>query len=66
LKGNTPLQVAIELNIKQSEVTKYNREYWKLRRFDKLDTLYIKTNGKIWLLWKLYQELIEKRGMNIK
>jgi hypothetical protein len=26
----TPLQVAISLNIRQSYVTKYYREYWKL------------------------------------
>jgi predicted DNA-binding protein YlxM (UPF0122 family) len=65
-QGKTPLQVAIALNIRQSEATKYYREYWKLRGLQMLDCLYIKTNGKIWLLWKLYQELIEKRGMNIK
>jgi transposase len=65
-QGKKPLQIAIELNIRQSEATKYYREYWKLRGLQMLDSLYIKTNGKIWLLWKLYQELIEKRGMNIK
>jgi predicted transcriptional regulator len=65
-QGKKPLQVAIALNIRQSEATKYYREYWKLRGLQMLDSLYIKTNGKIWLLWKLYQELIEKRGMNIK
>jgi hypothetical protein len=31
-----------------------------------LDSLYIKTNGKIWLLWKLYKELIKKRRMSIE
>ncbi len=30
-QGKKPLQVAIELNIRQSEATKYYREYWKLR-----------------------------------
>jgi hypothetical protein len=29
-QGKTPLQVAISLNIRQSVVTKYYREYWKL------------------------------------
>jgi predicted transcriptional regulator len=65
-QGKKPLQVAIALNIRQSEATKYYREYWKLRGLQILDSLYIKTNGKILLLWKLYQELIEKRGMNIE
>jgi hypothetical protein len=65
-QGKKPLQVAIALNIRQSEVTKYYREYWKLRGLQMLDSLYIKTNGKIWIVLKLYQELIEKRGMNIE
>src|SRR5829696_902517 len=62
----TPLQVAIALNIRQSEATKYYREYWKLRGLQMLDRLYIKTNGKIWPLWKLYQQLVRKKGMNIE
>src|SRR5215203_3643507 len=50
----TPLQVAIALNIRQSEAAKYYREYWKLRGLQMLDSLYIKTNGKLWSFWKLY------------
>ncbi len=44
--GKTPLQVAIALNIRQSEAAKYNREYWKLKGLDKLNTIHIETNGK--------------------
>jgi hypothetical protein len=29
-QGKTPLQVAISLNIRQSDVTRYYGEYWKL------------------------------------
>jgi hypothetical protein len=65
-KRYIPLQVAIELNIRQSEATKYYREYWKLRGLHKLNAIYIKINGKIWPLWKLYKELIKKRGMSIE
>jgi hypothetical protein len=65
LKRNTPLQVAIELNIKQSEVTKYYREYWKLRGLDKLNIIHKETNGKIWPVWKLYQRLVKEKGMTI-
>ena len=64
-KRYTPLQVARELNIRQSEATKYYREYWKLRGLDKFNTIYKETNGKIWSLWKLYQQLVKKKGMNI-
>jgi len=65
-KGNTPLQVSITLNIKQSDVAKYFREYWKLQGLQMLDSLYIKTNGKIWPFWKLYQRLVKKRRMSIE
>jgi len=65
-QGKTPLQVAIELNIRQSEATKYYREYWKLRGLDKLNIIYKETNGKIWPVWKLYQQLVKKRGMSIE
>jgi hypothetical protein len=40
-------------------------EYWKLRGLDKLDTIYKETNGKIWIVLKLYKELIKKRRMSI-
>src|SRR5215212_95691 len=65
-QGKTPLQVAIALNIRQSEATKYYREYWKLRGLDKLNTLYKETKGKIWIVLKLYKELIKKRRMSIE
>src|SRR5918994_1306813 len=61
----TLLQVAIALNIRQSEAAKYNSEYWKLKGLDKLNTIHKETNGNTWTLWKLYQELIKKRGMSI-
>jgi transposase len=39
-QGKTLLQVAITLNIKQSEVTKYYKEYCKLKRLHKLYCAY--------------------------
>jgi transposase len=65
-KRYTPLQVAIELNIRQSEATKYYREYWKLRGLDKLNSIYKEINGKLWTFLKLYNQLIKKRRMNIE
>jgi hypothetical protein len=65
-QGKKPLQVAIALNIRQSEATKYYREYWKLKRLDILNSIHKETNGKIWPLWKLYRELIKKKGMSIE
>ena len=65
-KGKSPVQVAIDLNIPESQTTQFYREYWNLVRLHQLNYLYEKTNGKIWPLWELYQELMEKRNMNIE
>jgi hypothetical protein len=54
------------LNLREPAAAKYYREYWKLRGLQKLDSLYIKTNGKIWPLWKLYKQLIKQKGMSIE
>jgi transposase len=64
-KDKTPVRVAIELNLRASKVSKLHREYWKLKGLDKLNTIHKETNGNTWPLWKLYQELIKKRGMSI-
>jgi hypothetical protein len=38
--GKTPVQVAIELNLRKLQVTKYYREYWKLKGLYKLNMVY--------------------------
>jgi predicted transcriptional regulator len=58
--GKTPLQVAIALNIRQSEAAKYYREYWKLKGLDKLNIIHKETNGNTWPLWKLYKQLVKR------
>jgi hypothetical protein len=65
-QGKTPLQVAIVLNIRQSEAMKYYREYWHLKGLHQLNLIYKETNGKIWIVLKLYKELIKKRRMSIE
>jgi hypothetical protein len=62
-EGKTSVQVATILNLREPEVTKLYREYWKLRGRDKLNTIYKETNGKIWIVLKLYKELIKKRDV---
>jgi len=65
-EGKTTIEVAIELNLREPEVTKLYREYWRLRRLDKLNTIYKETNGKVWIVLKLYKLLIKKRHMSIE
>ena len=62
-EDKTLVQVATILNLREPEVTKLYREYWKLRGRDKLNTIYKETNGKIWIVLKLYKELIKKRDV---
>jgi hypothetical protein len=64
-KRYTPLQVAIELNIRQSEATKYYREYWELKRLHILNSIYKETDGKLGPFLKLYKQLMKKRRMSV-
>ena len=41
-------------------------EYWRLQDQDDLESLHIVTKGKARRLWKLYQELVIKRGMSLE
>ncbi|HEX5904668.1 MAG TPA: hypothetical protein VFY50_01330 [Candidatus Nitrosocosmicus sp.] len=64
--GKTPLQVAIALNIKQSEVTKYYKEYWILKRLHKLYSAYTELGDEgLGAFLKLYR-LIKEKGMSVE
>ena len=39
-EGKTPLEVAIVLNLRQSEATEYYKEYWKLKQLHSLNMVY--------------------------
>lgn len=62
--GKTNVEVAIRLDIPQPQVTQFRLEYQKLKGLDDFESLYITTKGKVTSLWKLYQELVIKRGMS--
>jgi len=65
-EGRTNVEVAIKLDLPQDQVTQFRLEYWRLQDQDKLESLYIVTKGKASRLWKLYRELVIKRGMSIE
>ena len=46
-EGKTPLEVAIALNLKESEATKLYREYWKLKQLHNLNMVYEDLKGDI-------------------
>jgi uncharacterized protein YdbL (DUF1318 family) len=60
------VDVAIALNLGGSEVTKLHKEYCKLRGQDILNLIHKETDGNTWPLWKLYQQLVKKKGMSIE
>jgi hypothetical protein len=41
-------------------------EYCRLKRLDKLISIYKATNGKLGSFLKLYKQLVKKKGMNIE
>src|SRR5215204_1535643 len=44
-EGKTPLEVAIALNLRESEATKFYREYWKLKNLHNLYMVYEELRG---------------------
>ena len=61
----TPLEVAIALNLRESEATKFYKEYWKLKNLDNLNIVYEETKGDIEPFLKLYR-LSKAAGMNVQ
>lgn len=54
-KGDSPIQVAIALNIREPEISKYYNEYWNLTHIHSLGEIYEQTNGEIVPLIHLYR-----------
>src|SRR5919108_2290090 len=61
----TPLEVAIALNLGESEATKFYREYWKLKQLHNLNMVYEETKGDIEPFLKLYK-LAKRKGIGVK
>jgi transposase len=64
-EGKTPLQVAIKLNLRESEATKFYKEYWKLKQLYNLNMIYEELKGDIEPFLKLYK-LAKRKGMGVK
>ena len=57
----TPLEVAITLNLRESEVTKFYRENWKLKQQYNLNMAYEEVKGDIEPFLKLHRSSKAKR-----
>jgi len=64
-EGKTPLEVAIALNLRESEATKLYKEYWKLKQSHNLNTIYEETKGDITPFLRLYR-LSKAKGMGVQ
>jgi transposase len=61
----TPLEVAIALNLRESEATKFYKEYWKLKQLHNLNIVYEETKGDIDPFLKLHK-LSKANGLGVK
>jgi hypothetical protein len=61
----TPLEVAIALNLKESEATKFYKEYRKLKQLHNLNMVYEEVKGDMAPFLKLYR-LSKIKGMGVK
>ena len=61
----TPLEVAIELNLRESEATKLYKEYWNLKQLNDLNMVYEEIKGDIGYFLKLYK-LAKAKGMRVQ
>ena len=64
-EGKTPLDAAIELNLKESEVTKYYREHWRLKQLNNLNLIYENIRDDILPIIRLYRR-IKVSGINVE
>jgi hypothetical protein len=56
-EGKTPLDVAIELNLKEPEATRYYRQYWKLRQLHSLYLIHEEFGDGIVHIVKHYKKM---------
>jgi hypothetical protein len=61
-EGKTPVEVAIQLNLSEKEVTRYYTEYWRLKRIYGLYRIYQESKGNLSYILKLYT-LAKRHGI---
>jgi chromosome segregation ATPase len=64
-EGKTPLEVSIALNLRESEATKFCREYWKLKQLYNLNMVYEEIKNDIASFLKLYKSA-KAKGMGVQ
>jgi hypothetical protein len=62
-EGKKPFEVAIELGIREAQVNKFFREFWKLKRLNQLYEIYQQIRYYLPSFLKLHKAL-KKKGLN--
>jgi DNA-binding CsgD family transcriptional regulator len=57
-QGKKPIEVAVDLNLNASKISKLYKDYLKLEGFHKMVSVYEEINGNLNLFLKLYYEVI--------
>ena len=65
LEKKSPIDVAIALNLREMDATKYYREYWKLKQLHRLNSLYEQIGDDIGHVLELYRRA-NKEGLDIE
>jgi hypothetical protein len=63
-EGKTPEEVAIALNLRQTQVTEFYTEHWKLKGLYMLNQIYDEIRNDIGYFVNLYR-LVKAAGMNV-
>jgi hypothetical protein len=67
-EGKKPFEVAIELGIREAQVNKFFREFWKLKRLNQLYDIYPQIRHSLPIFLKLHK-VLKRKGLtadNIK
>ena len=64
-EGKTPLEASIALDLRESEATKFCREYWKLKQLHNLNMAYEEIKDYIASFLKLYK-IAKAKGMGVQ
>jgi hypothetical protein len=63
-EGRKPVQVAIELNLREGQVNKFFRKFWQLKQVDKLYQLYPQIEHCLSSFLKLHK-VLKRKGLNL-
>jgi hypothetical protein len=63
-EGKSPMEVAIALNMRESEITQLYKESWTLKQIYDLNSIYLETRGDLASFVRIYK-LSKESGLNV-